>query len=901
MGKLGREQGPFLMGDAQALTMSPTKSESATCIAAIPLTLRLPVDADARVRRGEPVTCGIPMPRGLVSNASDIRLVNADRDDIPRQLRVLQRWADGSIRWVLVHFSADVAGEGDAPQYSLEVVPDLPVQTDVPGLAVVRREDEGIEIDTGAARFTLTRQRFPLTAVTVNDIQVVDGDGTQLRVIDGDGRAHRVEVNDVLVPDDAGPLRATVHISGVVLSDEQPDAAPLCELSCRMHFHARSATVQFDLALTNPRAAEHPGNFWDLGDPGSVYFKDVSLTFARSTASDAAAVTLSTERGGASHTGSNVRVYQDSSGGENWQSPTHVNREGKVPLTFRGYRGDVDGGSIEGLRATPIAIVDAEGDVLALSMPTFWQNFPKAVEADAKGVTLSLFPQDFSDVHELQGGELKTHAFHVAFARDSVSDEPLAWTRDPVVASVPPSWYARAQAEPYMLPTADSPHAEYESLIDAALDTEHGIAAKREVIDEFGWRNFGDVWADHESAYLEDGKLYVSHYNNQYDQIQGFATQFMRTGDARWWQLADELATHVKDVDIYHTDADKSAYNHGLFWHTAHYADAATSTHRTYSKSAFPSGGGPAGGHLYAGGLRLHYLMTGDRSSYDAAHELAQYVIDAEDGSNSRFHFVDGGSTGHMSASGWPPWHGPGRSPANAIHVLLDGFALSTDRKFMDTAESLIKRCIHPHDDVAAMDLGNVEHRWYYTMFLQALGAYLDVKAELGEIDDMYAYARGSLLTYARWAADHEHPYLDKPDALEYPNETWAAQDMRKVEVFRYAAMHSEGAMRERFEERADWFFRHAVRQLSEFDTRTFARPIALMMRYGYQWAWHEQHGRDEQRPAASLPDDLAPRRPFVPQRDRVLRKLKLAVAACGVTGLIVIAVLFAVMRGGGE
>jgi hypothetical protein len=76
----------------------------------------------------------------------------------------------------------------------------------------------------------------------------------------------------------------------------------------------------------------------------------------------------------------------------------------------------------------------------------------------------------------------------------------------------------------------------------------------------------------------------VSHYNNQYDPVAGFVFQFLRTGDPRWWTMATELASHVIDIDVYHTTRDKSAYNHGLFWHTYHYGDADTATHRTYPR-----------------------------------------------------------------------------------------------------------------------------------------------------------------------------------------------------------------------------------------------------------------------------------------------------------------------------
>ena len=83
-----------------------------------------------------------------------------------------------------------------------------------------------------------------------------------------------------------------------------------------------------------------------------------------------------------------------------------------------------------------------------------------------------------------------------------------------------------------------------------------------------------------------------------------------------------------------------------------------------------------------------------------------------------------------------------------------------------------------------------------------------------------YAYARETLLHFARWMAEHEYPYLEKPEVLEFPTETWPAQDIRKSEVFMYAALHASGAERERFLERADFFFRYSVDTLTADPTQ---------------------------------------------------------------------------------
>ena len=106
----------------------------------------------------------------------------------------------------------------------------------------------------------------------------------------------------------------------------------------------------------------------------------------------------------------------------------------------------------------------------------------------------------------------------------------------------------------------------------------------------------------------------------------------------------------------------------------------------------------------------------------------------------------------------------PGRGGANSINALIDAWSLTKRPNYLVKAEELIRRCIHPDDDIAALNLLNTEKQWSYTMFLTALARYLDTKAECQSFDEMYAYAQQSLLHYARWMAEFERPYLDNPD-----------------------------------------------------------------------------------------------------------------------------------------
>jgi YetA-like protein len=849
----------------------------------LPLQIQLLIEPKGPFqRRLEPVTCGIPWPRAVLVDVGRLQLADAQGKVVALQARVLDRWPDGSVRWTLLDWQANVNGP---TSYVLRAgASGLEAPLTGPCVQAVGEGDGVVRINTERAQFVLRPGNdFPFESVIVGGGAAIDQGRTRFTVEDESGRLYRPQVYRLRL-EEAGPVRAAVWMEGELVSAA---AAPLSEFVCRMEFFAGSATVRFHLTLRNPRKAEHPGGLWDLGNGGSVYIRDASLTVALPLGGKECLIRCSPEPGAPFElVPAPLELYQDSSGGENWKSHNHLNRRRVVPNTFRGYSLRLGPEQRTGLRATPVVSLERDEAGIAVAVPYFWQNFPRAVEANGDALNIRLFPRQYADVHELQGGEQKTHTFSVAFAPDKVTNEPLAWCRAPLLPHATPEWYSEAEAVPYLLPRSEDPHTDYLRLVDAAIEGDDTFEHKREAIDEYGWRHFGDVYGDHEAVFHKGPDPLASHYNNQYDALAGFAFQFLRSADPRWWSAMSELARHVIDIDIYHTDRDKAGYNHGLFWHTYHYVDADTATHRTYPRAGKVCGGGPANEQNYTTGLMLYYFLTGDEAAREAALGLARWVIDMDDGKKSVFRWLAGGSTGLASSSRTPNYHGPGRGAANSVAALLDGHRLTGDLVFLAKAEQLIRRVIHPDDDVPARNLLDAENRWFYTMFLQSLARYLDWKAGLSKLDFMYAYARASLLHYARWMAEHEYPYLDRPEILEYPTETWAAQDMRKSEVFKHAALHTAGEERARFLERADFFFRTSVTKLSGMATRTLCRPVVLMLKYGYMHAWLAQHSRASA-PAAAGEHDFGRPTVFVPQKARAKARLRILAAAMAVVGML--------------
>jgi hypothetical protein len=849
------------------LTATPTKPVVRP-LASVPLVVQSPERSDST----QPVTIGLPFPKGVLSQVAPTALCGPDGQTLGCQVAPLAHWSDGSIKWLLLDFVLPSVPAGESRlSFDPQAAADKR-SPNGPELRVTERADT-IEVDTGTTVFHVARTVLaPLRRVTKNGSGVVVPDACRVVLTDQSERRHEARVERAVV-EAAGPVRATVRLEGSF-----PRRVG-CSFVARLGFYAGTGLVRLRLTLHNPNRARHRGGLWDLGDPSSVLFRELALEFRLQT-NGQTRLSWSAEPGQTPRTqdGGALEIYQDSSGGDRWQSYNHVNRLGQVPCAFRGYRVTATQEEMCGLRASPTVHLRGAGGSVGVAVPEFWQQFPKALTVEGANVRVGLFPRQSADLFELQGGEQKTHTVWLDFGAETALASALDWTRHPAVVRATPEWYAASGALP-SLPAWGSGDGRLDGVIAGVIDGPNSFFAGREVIDEFGWRHFGEVYADHEAAYYEGREPFVSHFNNQYDVVDGLLLQFLRSGDRRWWELLDPLARHVIDIDIYHTDRDKSAYNGGLFWFTDHYKTAHTATHRTYSRhNCQPGdrsyGGGPSSNHNFTTGLLHYYYLTGEPAARDAVRELADWVVNMDDGTKTVFGVLDPGPTGLASCTRTLDYQGPGRGPGFSINALLDAWLLTGARRYLDQAEVLIRRCIHPADAVEEHDLLNVEEHWSYTIFLVILARYLDVKAEASEIDERYAYARAALSHYARWMFDNEVPYFDHPEKLEYPTDVWAAQELRKANVLRLAAAHAPEPWRDRLRERGRELAERGWSDLFRFPEHNSARTAAILMTDGLQ-DLALQAGMLPAVPSAVPEADFGHPEHFVPQKLRVMTRLK--------------------------
>src|SRR5262249_51413599 len=324
-----------------------------------------------------------------------------------------------------------------------------------PTLAIVE-DTEAVVADTGAARFRMSRgvggagralRSFPFDEVVVAGENVLDSVHSQLLIVQDNDAICGLEIQRISVLE-RGAIRCCVLLEGTVRTVSGDE---LLRLTARVHFFAGLPTVRLQLCLTNPNRAKHAGGFWDLGDPGSVILRDVSLELTLPPATGSAAVRCSPEADSPwEEAVLPFELYQDSSGGANWDSPNHVDRFRRVPNTFRGYRLMSGTAARSGLRATPIVAIGQGTRQLAGTLSHFWETFPKAIEvADGSAgctLTMRLFPRHHGGLHEIQGGEQKTHTIFLSFGPDPVTEQPLEWSRSPALASADPDWVLSTNA-----------------------------------------------------------------------------------------------------------------------------------------------------------------------------------------------------------------------------------------------------------------------------------------------------------------------------------------------------------------------------------------------------------------------------------------------------------------------
>jgi hypothetical protein len=535
-----------------------------------------------------PVTGGVPLAEGVAPAGSRFILLDKNKKSIPCQSEILTRWKDNSARWVLLDFQADPPANGTDnfrlkwDTNSRETQPSQPVKT-----------GKGTAITAGSGT-------IQLSAVPGAILRISKRVDVKLVMTDREGKRCEGVVESVKV-ETAGKLRSTLAFAG---SFRTPEGQKVVDFRLRASVFAGLSQVYLE-----------PQILINSDKDMIQYINDLSIEFVPLNPIRSAAIGGAPGWNGFPNETSDVRLLQ---------------------IDDENYR--IEGTPDSGKQAPGwLEMNDGKGN-MAVTLRDFWQQWPKSLEVNLEIARLGLLPafeagtfahmgpwykHDYlfeGNSYRLREGQ--TRRWQVWFDLSGNGDilsksvnKHLVPAVDPVQAIATGEWGFVASA-------GSQGMTEYDRWADNLFESY--CRAIREQRD-YGAMNWGDWW----------GERNCNWGNHEYDTPLHIFTQFARTGDPKYFYVAEQAARHFSEVDVVHF-LNPELKNYFSQWESEAYPSRPGMVHE--HSIGHVGGFHPVGkirelylelnvgdtktpylcldpfnlGHIFTLGMAQYYLLTGD-------------------------------------------------------------------------------------------------------------------------------------------------------------------------------------------------------------------------------------------------------------------------------------------------
>lgn len=510
-----------------------------------------------------PACGGILFPRGALFDKDRVRLLGPRGEPVVLQTEALARYGlDASIRSLYVAFPADLSVGEEAP-YTLEYnTASHPAR----GPLRVREGDDNVEVVTGPLRFTMSRREFGLFEgvwidadhdgqFAASERLIGPGGAGGLAVVDDSGALWQAALHEpLIVVERSGPVEAVVRAQGWHAS---PPGRGHLAYTVRIHAYAGKPYVKVEHTFAN-------------------------LDLARTTQLRSLYLRVPLEE---------VRSYR---------TPETGRRALREPARFLQVRDGLDMAwhlaegtetVARGERMSGVFVLGGESGALGVYVPYFAETHPKAVQVDASGVTLGLWPGQGTKMLSLTRGVAKNHEIYFTFGRDadSVDTAELRAMADGVRPFAQPNWLVLAGSDGGAVSARPSRYPVYEALVGRYFAVS---AAAVRVRTPEGVFDHGDVLSA--SGFWR---------NNETARPRAYFLQYLRTGDRDAFEIGKLAVQHLMDVDTDHVSG-------GQYTHNIHHAM-----------------GRPGSSHNYPNMSAIYYLVTGSRDALQSARRNGDALI----------------------------------------------------------------------------------------------------------------------------------------------------------------------------------------------------------------------------------------------------------------------------------
>lgn len=554
-----------------------------------------------------PLTGGVPIAEGAAPEGTVFVLRDDRGNAVPLQTSVLARWKDGSARWLLLDFQSKPPADG---KLSYVLSWGEAMQPQEPDVVVYQSTEEGPALESGDVTVSLA------DGALLNISERLD---IVFSLTDAKGRICDAVVESAEI-ETAGTLRSALSLVG---SFRTPAGDRVFQFRLRATIYAGLSMVRLEpLILVD-------------SDKGIVQrIRELKLVLGAHGKPQSAR--LGGDPGWKGSATSAVRLFQTDD--EHYALQGAEGKGGKAP----GWA-ELD---------------DGQGDI-AVALRDFWQQWPKSLEISPEGVSIGLFPRfqkgDYAhmepwykyqylfdgDCYRLRTGQARRWEIWLDLAGDGDSlarmvNAPLVPAPDPAQAIATGVWDAIAPAGTPEMVEYD---AWAENLFNAYC---HSIEVQR----DYGAMNWGDWF----------GERQVNWGNHEYDTTNQILIQFARTGDPRYFYVADAAARHSSEVDTVHYVNEELGQYFTEHWPHPGYPPRPGMVHEHavghvgsfYSvecvrKLFVEKGVGNSKnpylcldpfnlGHIWTQGMVRHYFLTGDPFLKETVEKIGDNLVQlAED------------------------------------------------------------------------------------------------------------------------------------------------------------------------------------------------------------------------------------------------------------------------------
>lgn len=535
-------------------------------------------EPSATGRLAWPVTSGVPFAQGVLADGSRCRITGPLGTALPAQFRELARWPDGSVKWLLVDTLVDT-------QPGQNTGLDLAYNVDpapFAGVSVTANPD-AVLLANGSVSLRLDRQHFaPLGGLAEGALEVADAEG---RVFTSANLPP-----EEMVVEEAGPVRATVRVKGRFAD---ADGKPWLRYLCRVHLYANQSWARIEATLEN-----------DVTDSLMTRIARFELPLASAGA-----------------TGDFTSVLQD--------------YDQRFLLDGKPQTGHAPGYCTAG--------------PLTVAVRDFWQLYPKGFQVDGTTLRVQFLPPLPADqytseadrkledrlyfwcdkgLYKVRVGTRFTTELAVQLGNGAAA-EFNDHIQQPLFAAATSAEYCASAVWGAMTPRQADAFTCYEKNVDQAFDQ---FTKRRETTREYGFFNFGDWY----------GERTWNWGNVEYDTGFALAIHFLRTGEQRLLDRAEEAVGHNGDVDTTHYDANPGNVGRPFCHCVGHTGGYYPSDFR--DMGGFNNGPRDVG-HTWCRGHFLLWNLTGNERFREAGEAVGHFQAAVAPRSLSIGNHRDGGWT----------------------------------------------------------------------------------------------------------------------------------------------------------------------------------------------------------------------------------------------------------------